>query len=245
MLLFGISFLGTLYSSLTASGSTVVTLPLLLAIGIPVPLAIAIQKLNGVLFSLIAGRNYARGQQRNWRFIVIFSLIGLGAAYAGLNLLLSIDEELVRRLFGGIILGVIAIYFFRPELGTQQGEQRLANYSSLNYLMAVPFGLYEGFLGSGNALMFCLFAVKRLGVDMLTALSHYYTIAASWVVVVLGTLFLRGHFDYQLMLPAMLGAMTGAIVGTRFVAARGNKFIRIALIAAGSVLAVRLLLFGG
>lgn len=245
LVLFCISLAGTLFASLTAGGSAMITLPLLLAVGIPAPTAIAIQKLNGVFFSLIAGYNYGRGAPRNWRFIAIFGLLGMGGAYIGLNFLLSIDESLIRRLFGGILLGVILVYYLQPQLGIQSAPAPAKPPGILDHLAAIPFGIYEGFLGSGNALIFSLFVVRRLGFDLLGAMAHYYTVAAGWVMLILAMLYLRGHFEWLLMSPALCGSLLGAWLGTRFVAARGNKFLRNMLMIAGGLLALRLFWFAG
>src|SRR5262249_14423767 len=107
---------------------------------------------------------------------------------------------------------------------------------------ALPLGFYEGLLGSGNSIVATLlFAVGR-GFDLLTALGHYYVLAAVWCAFAAVAYWAQGQFNLALTIPVTLGAIAGGYLGSRIGSARGVGFVRGIFIVAGIVLGLKLLL---
>jgi len=82
LIFFSVAFLASLLSSMSGAGSAMLTTPVWLALGFPLPVAIASNQMNGAAWTLIAARNYLRGRVLDWPLIRIMIGFGLAGAYA-------------------------------------------------------------------------------------------------------------------------------------------------------------------
>ena len=112
----------------------------------------------------------------------------------------------------------------------------------LAYGIALPMGIYEGVLGSGNGIAFSALCIYAKGFDFMAGLGYYFSISFIWSVV--GSLLLihKGYFSLALIVPAILGSVPGAYIGSRFARYKGNSFIRIVFLVIGGFLGVKLTL---
>src|SRR5512144_1175146 len=64
-----VAFLASLLSSMSGAGSAMLTTPVWLALGFPLPVAIASNQLNGAAWTPLAARNYLKGRRVDWPLI--------------------------------------------------------------------------------------------------------------------------------------------------------------------------------
>ena len=220
-----------------------ITTPAWMALGASFPAAVAADKVAGMFWTVSAARGYLANVPVDRRLLFSMGIAGLAGAFAGAAIATSIDERILRRVAGGLIL--IALMASGSSLRQSKGTTDRPTDRPTNLLstvLAFPLGVYEGLLGSGNGILTSALLVRTRGFDLPTALGHYYALAALWCALAAGVYFARGAFDWRLALPATLGALAGGTLGARIGRRAGSKLIRPLFIVLGLAVAIRLLL---
>jgi uncharacterized protein len=240
LIVFSVAFLAALLSSMSGAGSAMLTTPVWLALGFPLPVAIASNQMNGAAWTLIAARNYLKGRVLDWPLIRMMICFGLVGAYAGTVIVRRVDGHLLQRAIGLIIICLVALVWLNPSLGRSEKEPALSR--PVTGLMALPLGVYESFFGSGNGLFTSLLLSKARGLHLLTALGYYYLIAFTWNCFAVAIYASAGFGDSRLMVPSTAGSMLGAYFGSRLGRKSGYRLVRTLFLTVGGALGLKLAL---
>jgi uncharacterized membrane protein YfcA len=76
----------------------------------------------------------------------------------------------------------------------------------------------------------------------MSALGYYFSISFIWSIFGSLVLVHRGYFSLALIVPAILGSVPGAYIGSRYARYKGNSFIRIVFLVIGGFLGLKLIL---
>ncbi len=242
LLIFLTAVLATTISSMSGGGSSVIAVPVFLSMGIPFPMATAMQQLNSTVWVLPSAYNYLKCRKIQWGFLILYAAIGMIGAYFGVLTVTAINQAVLQRIIGMFILLIIVFINLQRQFGLHEHQVRSILKERIMYLFALPMGFYEGLFGSGNGLFFSLISAFLKGFDLIDALGHYFAMAFPWVAFAAVTLMLKGYFNLHLMLPSTLGALTGGYIGSRYARLKGNKFIKMVFTITGIVLGLKLLL---
>ncbi|QWV93966.1 sulfite exporter TauE/SafE family protein [Geomonas oryzisoli] len=235
-----VAFLASLLSAMSGAGSAMLTTPVWLALGFPLPVAIASNQLNGAAWTLLAARNYLKGRRVDWTLIRGMILCGLAGAYAGTLIVRGVDPRLLQRVIGGIILSLVVVVALNPALGREESEPALSR--PVTALLAFPLGVYESFFGSGNGLFTSLLLAKGRGQTLVVSLGCYYLVAFFWNCFAVAVYSSAGLADARLMLPSTVGSVAGAYLGSRIGRHKGHDWVRGLFVLLGGVLGLKLVL---
>lgn len=228
---------------MSGGGASIISLPIFLWAGIPLPLSVATHKLSSVFWTPISAYNYLKDRKINWGFLLPFALIGLIGAYFGVQVVTSVNEVLLTKLIGVIILVFVLYTYFKKDLGLEKHRVRHTIQQAIAYPFSIIMGFYESILGSGNGIAFTVLVFYTKGYDFIDALGHYFAIAFFWVAFAAGLLIYKGHFDLGIMIAATIGSIIGSYFGSRYAKYKGNKFIKNIFVVIGALLALKLLFF--
>ena len=234
-----IAFGATLLGSLSGGSTSLLTTPAWLAMGFPLPAAVAADKMAGTFWTVVGARNYLRGRPVDRGLLLSMILLGIIGAVAGANFTSSVNPERLKRVVGGAIVIVVAAIALRPRIGAVPSEPRLSR--PVVIAAALPLGFYEGVFGSGNTIMTSMLLTFGRGFDLLTALGHYYAMASAWCAMAAFSYWRAGHLDWTLALPVTAGAVAGGYLGSRLAARFGSAVVRGIFIVAGLGLGAKLL----
>jgi len=234
------AFLASLLSSMSGAGASMLTTPVWIFLGFPLPVAIASNQLNGAAWTLIAARNYLKGRSVDWRLIRIMICWGLTGAYAGTFIVRGVDAHLLQRVIGTIIVALVVVVAFNPALGGTATEPVLSR--RLTGVLAFPLGVYEAFFGSGNGLFTSLLLAKSRGMPLLDALGSYYVLAFFWNCFAVAVYCAAGLADSSLMVPSTAGSILGAYIGSRLGRRQGHALVRALFVVLGGALGVKMAL---
>lgn len=240
--IFTVACFASLLSSMSGAGASMITTPVWLALGFPLPVVIASNQLNGAAWTLIAARNYLKGRSVDWVLIRLMVFFGLAGAFAGTVIVRWADPQALQRVIGCIILGLVAVVAANPVLGLKERAPVFSRGATS--LMAFPLGVYEAFFGSGNGLFTSIVLTKSRGLSLLTALGCYYLLAFFWNTFAVVIYTAANLADLRLMLPSTLGSVLGAYLGSRIGRDKGHGFVRPMFLVLGGILGLKLLLGG-
>src|SRR3989338_7638961 len=108
IIIFITTLFASLLSSMSCGGTAIITIPVFLALGFPVPLVLAIIAVNSAFWVLPASRNYLKGRGVDWKFIIFFSIIGLIGVVFSIKFILGLSQRTYEVITGPLILFLVA-----------------------------------------------------------------------------------------------------------------------------------------
>ncbi len=244
LLIFVVSGLASFLSSMSGGGSSMVSIPVYLWLGIPFPFAIAGHQFSSLFWVIPASYNYLKGRSIDWRFLALYTVLGTAGAFIGATFVRSLTQAHIEPFIGGLIFVLVVFMIFRKESTDREDSYtRTRTKTVLMYLSSPVLGFYESIFGSGNGIFFSTLHTKLRGTDLMHSLGYYYVISFFWIAVACGVLFSHGFFNVPLALATILGGIIGGYAGSKLGRFKGNQFIRYAFIVMGTVLAIKLLFF--
>lgn len=222
-----------------AGGGGIISLPALLATGMPPHLALGTNKLQGTFGSMTSAVNYSRKGLVNLREIptgVVFTAIG---ALAGTVTVQVLSPDFLRHLILILLAGVFLYTLFSPDLGRLDRRPLMA--SSVFFGCAgMVLGFYDGFFGPGTGSFWAIALVMVLGLNLKKATAHTKIFNFTSNVVALGA-FIAGH-NVVVSAGLLMGAgqMLGAFMGSRLVIQKGTGFVRVFFLVVVAATIIRL-----
>lgn len=238
--IFLVSGVAAFLSAMSGGGSSVIALPAFLSLGISFPMATVINKVAGIFWLLPSAYNYLKGRRIDWRFLICYTAIGLVGVYFGVLLVLHLNQRILKAAVGVFILVLVIYMAFNKNAGLQNTAVAPRGREPLAYAIALPMGIYEGVLGSGNGIAFSALSFYVKGFDFMAALGYYFVISFSWSLFGSLVLIQKGFFDLSLIVPGILGSVPGAYIGSRYARHKGNRFIKIVFLVIGGFLGLKL-----
>lgn len=223
-----------------AGGGGLITVPALLAAGVPPHVALGTNKLQSACGTAIALRRYAQagmaGTPGLWLAVVIATLASIGGTYA----VCVIDQELLRQIIPWLLAAVAIYTACNRSFGIHPGKRRIA-FATFAVLLGCGLGFYDGFFGPGTGSFWILALVVLLGLDLRHATGYG---KATNLASNLGSLavFLTIGSVHLAAAGVMIGGqVVGARLGSGLVIRNGARLIRPVFLAVVFAMTVKLL----
>lgn len=222
-----------------AGGGGIITLPALLAVGIPPHQALATNKLQSSFGSFTATYNYTKkGLLHPKKLLVGVVFTFLGAA-SGAIAVQYFDAKFLES-FIIVMLIVIFIYtLLSPNLGA---IHRKAKISQLLFYILFGFtiGFYDGFFGPGTGSFWTIALILMLGLNLKAATAQTKLFNFTSNIVSLGVFIYSGLVLWVVGIVMGAGQIIGAYLGSSMVAKKEVKFIRYFFLVVVGVTIVKL-----
>jgi hypothetical protein len=209
-----------------AGGGGIISLPALLATGMPPHLALGTNKLQGTFGSMTAAFNYSRKGLVNLREIptgVVFTALG---ALAGTFTVQVLSADFLRHIILILLAAVFLYTWLSPHLGIR--DHRPAVAAPLFYSCAgLVLGFYDGFFGPGTGSFWAISLVLLMGLNLIKATAQTKIFNLTSNLVALGAFFAGHNVLVSAGLLMGAGQMLGAFLGSRLVIQKGTGFVRV------------------
>ncbi|MFJ6208518.1 sulfite exporter TauE/SafE family protein [Lysinibacillus sp. NPDC092081] len=233
--------LGFIASFLNAivGGGGLISLPALMAVGLPPSTAIATNKLantisNGtsMLTFLRAGKVDINKNKKIMPFIFIGSFIGAYTVHL-------VSPAILKPLMLVMLVLVTSYTIFKKDWGQQPEERTLSTVKKIAFIGAfAAVGFYDGFFGPGTGSFF-IFILLMMGNDFLQAAGNAKAFNFTSNLAALAMFLLLGKVNFLYGLPMGFVMIFGAIMGSKFALKRGTKMMRIIFIIMTCTLIVK------
>jgi uncharacterized protein len=226
--IFGILFLGGFSAGFVdsiAGGGGLISLPVLLAVGLPPQLALGTNKLQGCFGTLSSSYHYIRSGTVDLKAVlvgIVFTLVGAGI---GAWLIQRLDPGFIKHLIPLLLLVVFVYTLFSKELGYERRDAVMPK-SLFFFIFGVGLGFYDGFFGPGTGTFWMAALLVLQGYDMSRAAGATRVFNLTSNVVAL-CMFVIGHnVLYSAGICMALGQILGARIGSNLAIKNGARFIR-------------------
>jgi len=209
-----------------AGGGGIITLPALLAVGIPPHQALATNKLQGTFGSFTSTLNYARLGMMNPKKLltgIIFTLIGASVGS------IVVQYFPADKLEGLIIVMLIIIFIYTalsPKLGFEAKPHKM-NHSLFYVIFGLLIGFYDGFFGPGTGNFWTMALILLLGLNMKEATAQTKLFNFMSNIASLSVFIFSGLVIWKYGITMGFGQMLGAFAGSTLVHKREIGFIRV------------------
>lgn len=210
-------------------GGGLISLPSLLALGLPPKVALGSNKMIGISTAIAGTSKYIHSKAIKWEGIKLaipLALLG-GLLGAWLTTMFS-TETLKHIIFYGLILIVLFLLMNRKF-----GLMERKSLWSIEFLWPVAFiiGTYDGFFGPGTGTFLVIAFVHLFGYSFLpaSATGRILNLASNC-----GAVLMFWHLkliDFSFVLPGMIAAFAGGLCGATYAIKYGSKGIRPILFA--------------
>lgn len=231
------SFIGA-----TVGGGGLLSIPFLIFLGLPPQIAIATNKMGAVGLSLGAIPKFWKAKHIQWQYVPLFSAAALLGAYLGANILLNLNEELLTKIVGVIIVLMLPLLFLRKELGIKRTETSKTK-KAIGYLLYILVAVFGGFFGGGaGTLIFYVFMVFY----GLTIIEANATGTVPWFLLSLAGFIIfafHGLINYPIGIALFLGMLVGGRMGAHTAIKKGNQWVKILFTIIVIISGIKLLFF--
>ena len=151
-----------------AGGGGIIAVPVLLSLGLPVPVALGTSKLQSSFGSLCASVHYIRKgvvRLRDCRMGILAAVTGSLAGAATVN---AVDTHLLEQLIPWLLAAIVVYAIVQPRAGVVTRSPKMA--ASPFFLgTGLVLGFYDGFFGPGAGSFWTILLIAVLGYDFMRA----------------------------------------------------------------------------
>ena len=223
-----------------AGGGGLITVPTLLAVGLPPHLALGTNKVQSTVGVATAMLRYRQGNLvriRQWTRAIIFTALG---AAGGAALIQHLSPGLLAWLIPGLLVLILVYTLLTPSLGEKERPERVKP-RVLQPAAGTVLGFHDGFFGPGTGTFWAMTLVGLGGLDLrrATAATKVMNFTSNLVAAVLFVV--AGQVVVTVAAVMIVGQVIGSMIGAHLVLQRPPRFIRWVLIFSVTATAARLL----
>jgi uncharacterized membrane protein YfcA len=222
-----------------AGGGGLITVPALLAVGLPPHLALGTNKLASTMGVTTALRQYRGGglvRLRDWLPAMACTFVG---AATGTILIQRISADFLAWLIPALLVAILIYTLASPDLGSRPARARVGRRAFM-VVAGLVLGFHDGFFGPGTGAFWALALVTLLGLDLRRATAATKVMNATSNVTALAFFLLGGKVIATVGLAMGAGQILGATLGSRQVLQRSPGFVRWFLIGSVALTAVKM-----
>lgn len=208
-----------------AGGGGLITVPALLAAGLPPQLALGTNKAQSSVGTMVAVTRYVRGGLVDWPLVRGAATASFLSSAVGAWAVSLISNEFLREVVPWLLLAIVAYVMFSPKLGEHSGQAKL-QAGAFGLLFGATLGFYDGFFGPGTGAFWTIATVTLLGLELrrATAYTKVVNLASN-----LGSLLVfacKGAVLLPVAGVMIAGQLIGTYLGSGLVLTQGAPLIR-------------------
>ncbi|MCS4485343.1 TSUP family transporter [Staphylococcus americanisciuri] len=220
-------------------GGGLISIPALLAVGLPPATALGTNKLASAFGSLTSTLRYLRSGKVDLKIVAKLFPLSFIASICGAILAVYLPAELLKPLVIVILTCVLIYTVLKKDWGSIRTYQKLSTKKLTVFVgVILLIGFYDGFLGGGTG-SFLMFAFLMIGFDFLSAAGNAKVLNfASNFGALLLFMFL-GHVDYVYGLTMAVSMVFGSYFGACFAIKYGVGYVKILFVIVTIALIVK------
>jgi len=226
-----------------AGGGGLISVPVLLSVGLPPVAALAINKAQGAIGTLIAATTYWRRGYVALRPLLPSVAATFAGSLAGAFTVQRVDTSWLVIAVPIALVAISGYFLFAPRLTDADREARLA-FPRYVPAMGLIVGFYDGIFGPGTGSFMTLGFVLLFGLGVTRAAAHTKVLNLTSNLAALALFMVAGDVLWPAAIAMAIGQIAGGYLGAMTGIRFGARLIRPLVVLVSVVLALRLLLTG-
>ena len=226
-----------------AGGGGILTVPALMAAGLPPHLTLGTNKFSATNASFTSTLTFLNSKKIHIpliKYILPFSFFG---AVLGVRTVLQINEEYLRIIILVLLIFVALNTLFNKNVGTQNNFEGVNKKTIvIGCIVGFTIGFYDGFFGpgTGSILLYAFIRFFEFDFTIGTANARILNFTSNVTSLVLFAYY--GRIVYAVGIPMALSMILGAFLGTRMAIKHGGKLIKPIFVTMSLAIVVKLFL---
>ena len=209
-----------------AGGGSLVSIPVMLFLGLPGPVANGTNRISIIAQNIVAVRTFLRRGFADFRLSLTLSACALPGAILGSLVGVRLEGEWFERVLAVVMIGVLVLMRFDSSKRSGPSlELTRRRYWAGHGLMFLA-GCWGGFIQVGVGFILMPILHRVMGLDLVRTNMHKVFIALSYNLVAIFIYASLVSIHWSLGLALALGNALGGYFGARFSVAGGEVWIR-------------------
>jgi len=226
------------FLNVMAGGGSLITLPILIFLGLPVAVANGTNRFAILVQNLAAVTAFRSQGYADLRSGIAFALTTIPGAIAGAFLAIRVGEGTFRAILVGVLVLSVAGLLAPTREGPGAKPSGRARWGA--FVAFFGIGFYGGFIQAGVGFLFMLVLHQLLRIDLVRTNMHKVFIIFVFSIPALAVFIATGNVAWTTAAALAAGNAGGAIVATRVSVKGGERPVKVVLAIALVMMAVRL-----
>ncbi len=223
-----VGFIAGYVNTLAGSGS-LITLPVLILLGLPANVANGTNRVGILVQNIVSVATFRKRRVLDFGGSTRLIVPAVVGAFAGAWLAVDLDEALLNRTIGMLMLIMLGVMLARPK----RWIEAHADGSAIPYPWQIPIyfalGVYCGFIQAGAGIFLLAGLVLASGFDLVGGNAMKNLIVLIVTIAALAVFIVNDQVRWGLGLLLACGNAAGAWLGAHMAVSRGAGFVRYAL----------------
>ena len=209
-----------------AAGGSLLTLPVLMALGLPPNMANGTNRIAIFLQNVVGVRQFHKEKVMDFPSGFRVGIPAALGAIAGAFIAVKLNDEAMKLAIAGVMLLVFFLMLLKPNRWIQSHEEHPPIPYGFQVVIFFLVGIYGGFIQAGVGFFLLTSLVLASGYELVKANALKLFVILLYTPMAIVIFFIAGDVNLVLGLVLAVGNMTGAWIGTRMAVKRGAKFVR-------------------
>lgn len=224
-----------------AAGGSLLTLPVLMALGLPPNMANGTNRIAIFLQNVVGVGSFHKQKVMDFPSGFRVGIPAVIGAIAGAFIAVNLNDEVMKLAIAGVMILVFFLMLLNPNRWINSHEE----HPPIPYWMQVVVfffvGIYGGFIQAGVGFFLLTSLVLGSGFELVKANALKLFVILLYTPLALVIFFVHGDVNIWMGLVLAVGNMTGAWIGTKIAVKQGAKFIRYFVLVAILIAATKLI----
>jgi hypothetical protein len=218
------------FLNVMAGGGSLLTVPVLVFLGLPGPVANGTNRIAILAQNLSAITAFFRRGFSDFRLSLTLAACAVPGALAGALLGTGLDGVWFNRILALVMLAVMLVMHFDKGSTDNPTDRQPTRQQLINgHLLMVVVGFWGGFIQIGVGFIIMPVLNRAMGLDLVRTNMHKVFIIAVYTVVALAVFASQVELLWLVGLALALGNSIGGYLGAHFTVSRGEKLVRLIL----------------
>lgn len=227
----------------TVAGSgSLISLPLLISLGLPANIANGTNRVAITLQNAVGTGRFHSARILDHRAVIWLGAPAMAGSVVGASLAVGLDEELMRRVIGALLVGMFFLLLVRPQRWIEgRGDGQPGLSTPAQALLFFGVGVYGGFIQAGVGIFYLAALVLGAGHGLVRANAIKIGINLLQTLVALLVFVWNDQVVWGVGLLLAAGTMLGAWFAASLAVERGGELVYRLLIAIVAVAGLHML----
>ncbi len=236
-----VGFVAGIVNTLAAGGS-MLTLPVLMALGLPPNMANGTNRIAIFLQNIVGVRSFQKEKVMDFPSGFRVAIPAAIGSVIGALIAVNLNDQVMKLAIAGVMVVVFFLILLKPNRWINSNEQHPPIPYWLQIIVFFFVGVYGGFIQAGVGFFLITSLVLASGFELLKANALKLFVILVYTPVALIIFFIHGDVNLWMGLVLAVGNMGGAFVGAKIAMRGGAKLIRWFVLAAILVAATKLVI---
>ena len=225
-----------------AAGGSLLTLPVLMALGLPPNMANGTNRIAIFLQNVVGVRQFHREKVMDFPSGFKVGIPAAVGAIAGAFIAVNLNDEVMKLAIAGVMILVFFLILLKPNRWINSHETHPPIPYWVQVIVFFFVGVYGGFIQAGVGFFLLTSLVLGSGFELVKANALKLLIILLYTPLALLIFFMNGDVNLWIGLVLAVGNMTGAWIGTKIAVKWGAVLIRYFVLVAILVASTKLIL---